>query len=106
MRRFDTFALVLACLLTLSACGSKTGRQDSPQTQSPTQDSGENVTVYDCGGLEVALPSEYLDLLRVDTDFPGSSESWKPLISVYEKASYEAAEQDLAAGAVFSSAFW
>ncbi len=105
MRRFDTFALVLACLLTLSACGSKTGRQDSPQTQSPTQDSGENVTVYDCGGLEVALPSEYLDLLRVDTDFPGSSESWKPLISVYEKASYEAAEQDFGGGGGFLFGF-
>ncbi|MCI9003546.1 MAG: hypothetical protein HFG03_12100, partial [Oscillibacter sp.] len=29
-----------------------------------------------------------------DTDFPDAEESWKPLISVYEKASYEAAMED------------
>ena len=26
------------------------------------------MTVYDCAGLEVALPNEYLDQLLVDTD--------------------------------------
>lgn len=105
MRRLEAFALVLACLLALSACGGETERQEPVQT-SPSQDGQEDKTVYDCGGLSVALPTEYLDLLRVDTDFPDAQESWKPLISVYEKASYEAAWRTSAAGAASSSASW
>ena len=97
MRRFETFLLVLACLLTLSACGGETDSQEPVQTP-PPQDSGEDVTVYDCAGLEVALPNEYLDQLLVDTEFPDAEESWKPLISVYEKDSYEAAMEDFGGG--------
>lgn len=104
MRRLEAFALVLACLLTLSACGGETDRQEPVQTP-PPQDGGEDVTVYDCGGLDVALPNEYLDLLLVDTDFPGAEESWKPLISVYEKASYEAAMEDFGGGGGFLFGF-
>lgn len=104
MRRFKAFALALACLLTLTACGGETGGQGGVQDP-PPQDGGEDVTVYDCGGLEAALPNEYLDLLRVDTDFPDAEESWKPLISVYEKASYEAAEKDFGGGGGFLFGF-
>ena len=104
MRRFKTLALTLACLLTLAACGGETGSQDGVQDP-PPQDGGEDVTVYDCGGLQVALPSEHLDLLRVDTDFSGAGESWKPLISVYEKASYEAAMEDFGGGGGFLFGF-
>ena len=75
MRRFETFLLVLACLLTLSACGGETDSLEPVQTP-PPQDGGEDVTVYDCDGLEVALPNEYLDLLLVDTEFPDAQESW------------------------------
>lgn len=104
MRRIETFVLVLACLLTLTACGSETdGREPGPDA--PPQDGGEDVTVYECGGLEAALPSEYLEQLRVDTDFPDGSESWKPLISVYEKASYEAAMEDFGGGGGFLFGF-
>ena len=92
MRRLELFALVLAFLLTLSACGGT--EEPDAMRDPPPQDGGEDVTLYDCGGLEVALPNEYLDQLRVDTDFPDAQESWKPLISVYEKASYEAAMED------------
>ena len=84
MRRLEIFTLVLVCLLALAACGGEAGSQE-PGPGEPPQDGGEAMTVYDCGGLSVALPTEYLDLLRVDTDFPGAEESWKPLISVYEK---------------------
>ena len=97
MRRFETFLLVLACLLTLSACGGETDSLEPVQTP-PPQDGGEDVTVYDCAGLEVALPNEYLDQLLVDTEFPDAEESWKPLISVYEKDSYEAAMEDFGGG--------
>ena len=31
MRRFETFLLVLACLLTLSACGGETDSQEPVQ---------------------------------------------------------------------------
>ena len=104
MRRLEAFTLVLACLLTLSACGGETDRQE-PVRNPPSQDSGEDVTVYDCGGLEAALPNEYLDLLLVDTDFPDAQESWKPLISVYEKASYETAMKEFGGGGGFLFGF-
>lgn len=104
MRRLKAFVLVLACLLTLAACGGKSGGQGGVQAP-PPQDGGGDVSVYDCGGLEAALPNEYLDLLRVDTDFPDAGESWKPLISVYEKASYEAAMEDFGGGGGFLFGF-
>lgn len=104
MRRFEAFSLVLACLLSLAACGGETDARE-PAPGGPPQDGGEDVTVYDCGGLEAALPNEYLDLLRVDTDFPDAEESWKPLISVYEKASYEAAMEDFGGGGGFLFGF-
>ena len=93
MRRLEFFTLALACLLTLTACGGGAEAPDAGRDPLPP-DGGEDMTVYDCGGLSVALPTEHLDLLRVDTDFPDAEESWKPLISVYEKASYEAAMED------------
>lgn len=104
MRRLEAFVLVLACLLTLAACGGETERQEPVQTP-PPQDSQEEMTVYDCGGLDVALPNEYLDLLLVDTEFPDAGESWKPLISVYEKASYEAAMEEYGGGGGFLFGF-
>ena len=104
MRRLEAFALVLACLLALSSCGGVTDSQEPVQTP-PPQDGGEDVTVYDCAGLEVALPNEYLDQLLVDTEFPDAEESWKPLISVYEKASYEAAMEDFGGGGGFLFGF-
>ena len=109
-KRLSLFAL--ACLLTLTACGGTSTPpaegpdappSPPPETAGPPEE--ENVTLYDLGGLQAALPNEYLNLLRVDTDFPDGSESWKPLISVYEKASYEAAEQDFGGGAGFLFGF-
>jgi|GEM_PF-876386 len=52
-----------------------------------TQDT--SVTIFECGGLEVAIPSEYIDKLIVYTD-----ESDHELISVYERASAAAASAD------------
>lgn len=98
MRRLETFALVLAVLCALSACGGEAGEPLS--SQSP-----EEVTLYDCGGFQAALPNEYLDLLRVDTEFPDAAESWKPLISVYENASYEAAMEAYGSGGGFLFGF-
>lgn len=101
MRRFQISALTLICLLALSACGgTRDAAQDPPPQDGGAEDAGD-VTVYDCGGLQVALPSEYVDLLLVETDFPDAGESWKPLISVYEKASYDAAVEDYGEGSGF-----
>ena len=109
--RLSALFLALACLLPLTACGGTSAPpaegpdalpSPPPETANPPE---EDVTVYDCGGLRVALPNEYLDLLRVDTDFPDAGEGWTPLISVYEKASYEAAERDFGGGAGFLFGF-
>ena len=54
MRRLEAFILV--CLPTLSACGGETGGLEPVQTP-PPPDGREDVTVYDCDGLEVGLPN-------------------------------------------------
>lgn len=109
MKRF--FAPALLSLLILSACGGPAAPentpappdQDTPPQDTPSQNppapeednrTDGTYTVYTCGGVEIALPTQYLDLLIVDTDFPDAEESWKPLLSVYEKASVEAAQAD------------
>lgn len=96
MRRVNVPALVLAFLLTLTACGETPSQSSAPETDHTEQD--EDVTVYDCGGVKVALPSEYVPQLRVETDFPDAEESWRPLISVYEKASYDASVEEWGEG--------
>ena len=105
--RLTAFALV--CLLSLTACGgAPPSPEEKPEAGQPPQTGGpseEDVTLYDCGGFQAALPNEYLDLLRVDTEFPDAGESWKPLISVYEKASYEAAMEDFGGGGGFLFGF-
>lgn len=93
MRRFQLIALTLVCLLALAACGGTRDAVPPPQGAAGEEDGG-GVTVYDCGGLQVALPSEYVDRLLVKTDFPGAEEHETRLISVYEKASSEASLAD------------
>lgn len=102
MRRIEAFVLVLSCLLALSACR---GEERSGTQNPPPQDGGEDRTIYDCAGLEIALPGKYEDLLRVETEFPDAAESWQPLVSVYEKASYEAAMEDFGGGGGFLFGF-
>lgn len=97
MRRFLYFFLALTLLCTLTACGGQTRPAPAPEVpESPEQpeDPDGEYTVYNCGGIEIALPTEYLEQLIVDTDFPDAPESWKPLLSVYERASVEAAQRD------------
>lgn len=97
MRRFEALALLLAFLLSLSACGGEPAEPDAP----PQDGDAGDETIYDCGGLEIALPTEYLEQLYVETDFPDAEESWRPLISVYEKLSYETAMEEYGGGGGF-----
>lgn len=97
MRRFFTLLWTLCLLASLAACGTQTPPETPPAPEDLVPevpaDPDEGYTVYDCGEIQVALPTEYLDLLMVDMDFSDAAESWKPLMSVYEEASWKAAEE-------------
>lgn len=103
MRHLDLFALVLACLLTLTACGGETAEgtvdPENPPPYPPF--TSKNATLQCVDGLYIALPMEYSGLLYLDSAFPDAGESWKPLISVFEKNSYEAAMEDFGGGGGF-----
>lgn len=107
MRRFNVFALVLSCLLTLSACGGETpGGTVDPKNPPPYPPfTGKNATFQCVDGLYIALPMKYSELLYVDSDFPDARESWKPLLSVYEKVSYETAMEEYGGGGGFLFGF-
>lgn len=107
MRRLELFALVLAFLLTLSACGGETaGGTVDPENPPPYPPfTGKNATFQCIDGLYIALPMEYSDLLYLDSDFPDAGESWEPLISVYEKVSYETAMEEYGGGGGFLFGF-
>lgn len=107
MRRLENFALVLACLLTLAACGGETpGGTVDPENPPPYPPfTGKNATFQCIDGLYIALPMEYSELLYVDSEFPDASESWEPLISVYEKESYETAMEEYGGGGGFLFGF-
>lgn len=106
MKQLSVYTFILAALLSLSACGAADsgiiqppappgGEDTPPKDGDPVQeDSGGDVTVYDCGGVQIALPNRCLDQLTVQTEFSGPDPGWTPLISVSETASMEAAEAD------------
>lgn len=55
-------------------------------------DNGDNVTLYDCDGLSVAIPNEHIDQLIIQT--ADELDDGMTLITVYEKASADAAAAD------------
>lgn len=107
MRRLEAFALVLACLLALAACGGETpGGTVDPENPPPYPPfTGQNATFQCIDGLYIALPMEYSELLYVDSAFPDAGEGWKPLLSVYEKESYETAKEEYGGGGGFLFGF-
>lgn len=99
MRRLWTLLLTLCILGALSACEGQAPPEALPAPEVPAPEvpaaSDEGYTVYDCGGIEIALPTEYLDLLIVDEYAPFTSTvGQRDLLSVRERASVEAAEAD------------
>lgn len=109
MRRFLTLFLLTCLVVALTACGGQSPPEavpdpvdeapeaeipEAPESPETPPNSDKSYTVYDCGGIAVALPTKYLDQLIVDTEFSDMPRIWKPLISVYERASAEAAEAE------------
>lgn len=99
MHRASALFFTLFLLCSLAACGGQTP-PETPQAPADSEipvpaDPDEGYTVYDCGGIEIALPTEYLDLLIVDEYAPFTSTVGQTdLLSVRERASVEAAEAD------------
>lgn len=93
MKHIMRFSLLLALLLTLTACSQNLPAAKEPE-EPPQEDGGSEVTVYRCGGVEIALPNRYLDQLTVYPNESDAENGFQPLLSVYETASLEAAEED------------
>lgn len=54
----------------------------------------KDVTLYDCGGLSIAIPNEYIENLVVNANPKPEAAGNGLLISVYEKQSYEESRAD------------
>lgn len=121
MRKFILLALALCLLLSLPACGKKTeadppaqdnppAQTEAPQTpgdsapqeESPSGD--EEFTLYNCGGLTLALPKKLVPQLAFD-DGKTAEETSMPLMRVYEQASLDAAEAEYGDSAGFGFLF-
>lgn len=97
----------LLCALLLAGCGqpqpaaspAEDGEAPSPAEDVKAPSAGEDAGPIDPHDLEIVLPEEYLDLLIVDTELQAEADGRLcPLVSVYEKASVEAAEADFGSG--------
>ena len=95
------FLLLAGFLLFSAGCGQTTAdaipTEELPQSSTATENA---MAVYNCGGIQIALPVEYLDQLIVKTgdglcepeeELPAYPQT---LMMVYEKASVDAAEAD------------
>lgn len=79
------FTLVAVLLIAVLAVGCTfTGAKDNVNSDA--------AVIYDCGGLHVAIPNEYIDQLIVQTG--DEIDMDHALISVYEKKSVESAAAD------------
>ena len=107
MRRLFIAALLLAALLSLPACGAE-GPETPEPPKSPSPDllpektglfagtEEGSLTVYACGGLQIALPTRYLDQLLLSDDPAVTSVAREEyLLTVWERASVEAAEAEI-----------
>lgn len=85
--KMAVYTLVAVVLIAAVAVGCTfTGAKDDDNT------ADADVTLYDCGGLTVAIPNEYVDQLIVRTG--DELEDSAALISVYQRVSVEAAAAD------------
>lgn len=81
------YTLVVVAFIAAAAVGCTfTGAKEE------IEQTDENFTLYDCSGIIIALPNEYIEQLNVY--YEAESNVASTLISVYEKASEEAAVAD------------
>ena len=99
-------ALLALCALLLAGC-AKTEPPPAPpappsEVAAPPEPVSEpappppepGVTVYSFDGVEIPVPTNYLELLVVETDLEAWNAHHAPLISFSEKASVEAGQLD------------
>jgi hypothetical protein len=100
VRKLGYCLLASALVLTLAGCGTNAGSADASVSAGSTapeetvwQESDQ--TVYRCGDVEIALPTESLSQLLITTEFESSDDARDtPLLSLREKASVEATKAD------------
>ena len=95
MRKMPRLLPLCLTLLLLAGC-TATPPDKTGDTPIPDAPAAEDVTLYDCGGLQAAIPTKYVDLLLVRTDFSRTDPAahGRPILSVRERASVEAFESD------------
>lgn len=99
-------ALLALCVLLLAGC-AKTEPPPAPpappsEVAAPPEPVSEpappppepGVTVYSFDGVEIPVPTDYLDLLVIETNLEAWNAHHTPLISFSEKASVEAGQLD------------
>lgn len=119
MRKWIGMLLLLSLLLTLAACNKQD--EEPPESENPPQEETtppapdstpedkdpepeSDVTLFKGEGITFALPAEYDSQLVVDA----AKDAWEPyltLMSVYEKASLDAAEADFGDSAGYGFLF-
>ncbi|MBE6908110.1 MAG: hypothetical protein E7474_00675 [Ruminococcaceae bacterium] len=111
-------ALLALCILLTAGCANKekptAEPQEPPASQSitvdnpapplpstdqtptePAPNADDGVTVYALdGGVELPIPTEYVDSLIIDATPEALNEHWKPLFTLTERASAEDFEKD------------
>lgn len=106
IKRAVAFSCMLIVLVMATGCTSAGGQSAGGNVGSPAQpetstlgttiDTKDNMTIYNCGGIQIGIQTEYLNQLIVKTEFASSDEaSYETLLlTVNEKASVEAAKAD------------
>lgn len=89
MKKRYTALLVAGFLLLTAGCAPA---DDPPPDTTP--DTATTSAVIDPHTLTWNIPEQYQDLLIINADLEDSDEHWVPLLTVYEKASVEAAKAD------------
>lgn len=104
MHRFWKILFPLLSAFLLCAAAGCASADPAPSQEDPA---GPETTVFDCGGMQAGIPTQYLDLLLIETNSPEAAANggWLPLLHVREKASVEAAEANWGDGDGFGFLF-
>lgn len=93
-------ALLALCLLALAGCAKENTPAPGDQPDTPaiapavTTPEASSEKIISLDGIELPVPTEYVELLSVETELEAWNEHWQPLVSISEKASLDAFAQD------------